>query len=103
MVNLKKVVSLLSAVSILSSLVVSTAFAGTFSDVPASAYYYEAVEALVDSGVIDGTKGTYNPAGNLQRDEAAKFVVTAAGLAGDLPATATFSDVPKTGWSFEFV
>ncbi|MFA5820635.1 MAG: S-layer homology domain-containing protein [Candidatus Gracilibacteria bacterium] len=103
MVNLKKVVSLLSAVSILSSLVVSTAFAATFSDVPASAYYYEAVEALVDSGVIDGTKGTYNPAGNLQRDEAAKFVVTAAGLAGDLPATATFTDVPKTGWSFEYV
>lgn len=85
----------LSVVAILSSFVVSTAFAG-FSDVPADAYYADAVQALVDAGVVDGTAATFSPAAKLQRQEAAKFAVMSADLTATLPAQPSFKDVPAT-------
>jgi hypothetical protein len=83
--------------------VVSTAFAGNFSDVPADAYYYNAVETLASEGIIDASKTSFDPARQLQRQEAAKLIVESAGLVADLPEVASFTDVPKTLWSFESV
>ncbi|MBL4694753.1 S-layer homology domain-containing protein [Candidatus Gracilibacteria bacterium] len=101
----RKAIASLSLVAILSSFVVSTsvASAGSFSDVSASAYYYGAVEALVAADVVDGAKDTYNPGLGLNRAEAAKFVVAAAGLTGTTPSVATFTDVPKSHWAFEVI
>lgn len=95
MANLRKMIASLSVVAILSSFVVSTAFAG-FSDVPADAYYADAVQALVDAGVVDGTAATFSPAAKLQRQEAAKFAVMSADLTATLPAQPSFKDVPAT-------
>lgn len=101
--NFRKAIATLSVVAILSSLVVSTAFAGTFGDVPADAYYYNAVETLASEGIIDASKTSFDPARQLQRQEAAKLIVESAGLVADLPEVASFTDVPKTLWSFESV
>jgi hypothetical protein len=97
-------VASLSMIAILSTLVVSTATAGTFSDVPADSGYYTAVEALAAAGVVDATKGTFKGTENLQRGEAAKLAVL-AGEFGDLdnPAEPTFKDVPKLAWAYKYV
>lgn len=101
--NLRKAFASLSVVAILSSLVVtSTAFAGTFKDVPADAYYYSNVEALVEAGVVTANEN-FHPTGSLERQQAAKLIVEAAGLDTAEPAVATFVDVPKTLWSFKYV
>jgi len=92
-----------SMIAILSTLVVSTAFAGTFSDVPADSPYYAAVEALAGNKVVDTTKTTFNGAQELQRSEAAKLAVLAAGYDLENPAEATFKDVAKTAWYYTYV
>ncbi len=101
--NFRKAIATLSVVAILSSLVVSTAFAGTFSDVPADAYYFNAVEVLADAGIIDASRTNFEPARNLQRQEAAKLIVESAGKVADVPAVGHFTDVPNTLWSYEYV
>lgn len=99
--NFRKAIATLSVVAIMSSLVVSTtAFAGTFDDVPADAYYFGAVESLADAGIVDSTKANYEPARQLQRQEAAKLIVESAGLTADVPDEGHFMDVPNTLWSF---
>lgn len=101
--NFRKAIATLSVVAILSSLVVSTAFAGTFGDVPADAYYFNAVEELAYQGIIDSTKTNFDPARQLQRQEAAKLIVESAGLMADVPAVGHFTDVPNTLWSYDSV
>ena len=99
--NFRKALATLSVVAILSSLVVSqTAFAATFNDVPADAYYYEAVEALVGAGVLDGTPLSYYPGVNLKRSEAAKVLVSSAGFTLETPAVGHFDDVSPTEWYY---
>jgi hypothetical protein len=95
--NFRKAISALSVVAILSSLVVSTAFAGTFNDVAEDDYYYDAIEALVEAAVVDAADD-YNPTTVLNRAEAVKLVVTAAGLTADLPSESSFSDVDEDAW-----
>lgn len=102
--NFRRMVATLSVVAILSSLLVSaTAFAQTFTDVSANDYYYASVEGLSEIGVVDASKGTYEPARSLQRQEAAKLVVEAAGLVADVPTEGHFTDVPTTLWSYASV
>ncbi|MFA6991658.1 MAG: S-layer homology domain-containing protein, partial [Candidatus Gracilibacteria bacterium] len=99
-----RTIASISLVAIISSLVVSTAVAGTFGDVPADAYYYTAVEQLADDGVLDSSKESFMPASLFQRDQAAKLVVLGAGITPlENPASPTFTDVPKTAWSFQYV
>src|SRR3989339_490981 len=101
--NLRKALSALSVVAILSSLVVTTAFAGTFTDVADDAYYAEAVEALAEQGVLNADADNYNPGMNTARDVAAKLVVLGMGYDLENPETPTFSDVPKTNWAYQYI
>lgn len=104
MPNLRRMIASFSMVAILSSLLVSaTAVAGTYKDVPADSYYYEAVEALAGAGVLDASKTEFKGGDELNRNEAAKLAVLAAGFDKESPATATFKDVPKTAWEFQYV
>jgi len=101
--NLRRMIASFAMIAVLSSLVVSTtAFAGTFADVPADSYYAEHVANLADEGVIDGTKTYFYPASNLLREEAAKLVVLGPDpdLSSAIPDEGHFVDVPKTRWSF---
>jgi hypothetical protein len=92
-----------SMIAILSSLVVSTAFAGTFTDVPATSTYYEQVEGLVDAGAIDTTSGTFNPGDFQTRAGYTVMLVKAAGLELENPETPTFTDVAKTNAAYQYI
>lgn len=108
MTKFRKLIASLSVVAILSTLVVSSAVsASTFNDVPADAYFAEAVEALVESGCVD-TKGktSFFPNNSTTRAEVAKLLVCATGKLlpeAQWPATGSFPDVEKTSWAFPFV
>lgn len=103
MIKLRRVIATLSLVAILSTLVGATAFAA-YSDVSSGDWFYTPVTQLVTDGVFDGTKAMFNPGNDLQRDEAAKIVVLAVPLEGTIdPLKSTFSDVPTTAWSHEYV
>jgi peptide/nickel transport system substrate-binding protein len=78
--------------------------AAGFKDVAASYWAYDAISALAAKKVIAGyADGTFKPEASVTREEFAKMIVTAKGLAEVKPATPTFSDVPKTRWSYGVV
>ena len=102
--SIRRAIATFSIVAILSSFVVSTASAeGTFKDVKEGTYYYDAIEALVDLQAVYTTAENYNPAVNLTRSLAAKYVVVAAGWTLEEPATPTFTDVPKTHPEYKYI
>ncbi|MDD3861294.1 MAG: S-layer homology domain-containing protein [Candidatus Gracilibacteria bacterium] len=93
-----------SMVAILSTLVVSTAFAGSFTDVPETSGYYTAVEALAADGVLDTKSGLFNGTGSLKRAQGAKMAVLATGMVEadfENPVVASFKDVVKPYWGYE--
>jgi hypothetical protein len=100
--NIRRAIATFSIVAILSSFVVSTALAGTFTDVPEGIWYADEVEALVDLGVIDD-EGTFDPSAGLMRAEAAKYVILGAGWELVTPETATFTDVPADHPAFSYI
>jgi len=83
---------------------VLTADAAGFKDVAASYWAYDQITALAAKKVVAGyADGTFKPEGLVTREEFAKMIVTAKGLALAKPAKATFSDVPASRWSFGYV
>lgn len=103
--KLRRSIASFAVVAIIASLSVASAVSA-FSDVTESDWYYTNVQDLVDAGVIDGTKDKFNGGANLNRAEAAKIAVMAAGVAEeDLvnPATPSFSDVPKSLWAYKYI
>ena len=83
---------------------VLTARAAGFKDVAASYWAYDQITALAAKKVIAGyADGTFKPEGKVTREEFAKMIVVAKGLALVTPATPTFSDVPATRWSYGYV
>jgi len=103
--KLRRSIASFAVVAIIASLSVASAVSA-FSDVSESDWYYTNVQDLVDAGVIDGTKDKFNGGANLNRAEAAKIAVLAAGVAEeDLvnPETPSFSDVPKSLWAYKYI
>ena len=83
---------------------VLTARAAGFKDVAASYWAYDAITALAAKNVVAGyADGTFKPEGKVTREEFAKMVVLAKGLALVKPATPTFSDVAASRWSYGYV
>lgn len=101
--NLRKMIASLSVVAILSSLVVSTAFAASFGDVTASDEWYGPLNDLVEAGVVDGSQANFRPYDKLTRAEAATYVVRLAGFTLEEPTSATFADVPTTHPAFKYI
>jgi hypothetical protein len=80
--------------------------AATVNDLnKASTYAREAVQWMADNDIISGdTKGNFNPRKTVSRAELVTLLVKALGIdMSNLPATATFSDVPVNHWSFRYV
>jgi len=97
----RKVIASISMVAILSTFVVSATAFAAFSDVPANEWFAQYVSDLEGAGLVSGAK--FNPAANLTRADAAMWLVGKAGLTADLPATATFKDVPKGHAAFSAI
>jgi hypothetical protein len=69
----------------------------TFRDVPHSDPFWLYIERTYAHGVISGyTDNTFQPANNVTRGQAAKFVANAAHFADDVTGRQTFSDVPAS-------
>ena len=64
-----------------------------FTDVPANAWFAEYVEKAVDAGIVLGQgNGTFNPYGNITREDFAMMTVRMLGVEVDENATVPFKD-----------
>ena len=87
---------MLSATGVLSTTAVS------FSDVTSGAWYYDAVSALAQKGVISGyPDGTFGPGKTITRAEFTAMVVLYTGLTDS--GTSTFWDVASSHWAAGFI
>lgn len=76
---------------------------GTFSDMADAAWAQESVEALSESGIIDGyPDGTFRPNEMVTREQFVKMLVAAFDLMDDT-AEASFSDVAADDWFYPYV
>lgn len=82
------------------SLLMTTALAATFTDVPAGKWYSAGVEYCASQGFVTGySNGTFKPGNNITRAELAVVMNKMLGLKS--PANNTFSDVPSGKWFTE--
>ena len=83
---------------------VLTARAAGFKDVAASYWAFDEITALAAKKVLAGyPDGTFKPEGKVTREEFAKMIVVAKGLALVKPARPTFTDVAASRWSYGYV
>src|SRR5450756_99589 len=83
---------------------VLTARAAGFKDVAASYWAFDEITALAAKKVLAGyPDGTFKPEGKVTREEFAKMIVVAKGLALVKPASPTFTDVLASRWSYGYV
>ena len=72
--------------------------ANTFTDVPASHPYHDAIEGIADAGVIDGyDDGSFRPDNPVTRQQFAKMIVGTLGFPCSEANVSTFGDVVKGG------
>lgn len=82
----------------------STAGASSFPDVPDSADYAEAVEALYEQGIITGDEnGKFNPGHTITRAESAAIICRLMGVEVSGPERTSFSDVPSSHWASGYI
>ncbi len=73
--------------------------AATFSDVPSTYVYANAITALADKGVINGNPdGTFAPSRSVNRAEFLTMLYRVSHLTPDAPAQSCFKDVPASAW-----
>ncbi len=100
--KLQRLIASLGVIAILSTLVVSTAYAALPADVPADEWYTPFVQELVDAGAVE-TSANFGPSSKTTRGEWVKWQVIFNGLESEMPTEATFKDVPKDNPYFEYV
>ncbi|WP_096203091.1 S-layer homology domain-containing protein [Bacillus sp. FJAT-45350] len=82
----------------------TTEAASKFPDVASNAYYADAVEYLVNKGVIEGMpNGTFAPNEGVTRAQAAKMLAEALELEVSTTATLGFSDTKNDAWYAPYV
>lgn len=80
------------------------ALGASFSDVSSSHPNYKAIETLANAGVINGYEdGSFQPEKSVNRVEALKMILGAAGITVQSVSDSGFSDVPADQWFSSFV
>ena len=75
-----------------------------FDDVPADAYYYDAVLWALDKGITSGsTATTFNPNGICTRAQAVTFLWRAMGSPEPTATSCPFTDVAKNAYYYKAV
>ena len=75
--------------------------ADDFSDVPPTHPYYNAIQALQQAGIVDGSNGAFLPTENMTRAQLAKVLVGVLGLKPE--GTSSFTDVESIHWSTGYI
>lgn len=75
--------------------------ADDFSDVPPTHPYYNAIQALQQAGIVDGSNGAFLPTENMTRAQLAKVLVGVLGLKPE--GTSSFTDVDNAHWSTGYI
>ena len=91
--NIRRLVAALSSIAILSTFVVSTATAASFSDVEDGKWYSDAVQTVVEADAYDASEDKYEPGKLMTRAEAVRYVVLVAGHTVPEATEAPFPDV----------
>lgn len=104
----KSVRSVLSIVSILTFIITfktTPSFASTDLTDISNSYAKDAINELVEAGILNGVgNGQFNPTGNISRQDFAIILAKSLNLDTDqYPATATFSDVPASHYSYSYI
>lgn len=89
-----------------SALADTGAYTGPFPDVPTSAPYADAAEALHDRGIFNGdSKGNFNPNSTITRAECAAVICRLMGVENETKTMTkqVFSDVPSSHWAVGYV
>jgi len=98
---MKKVLAGMS-VAALSLAQVGTVLAA-YSDVPAGAWFGDAVGAFTDAGYLDATQARFRPGDNANRAEFVKLVVELnGGILSTPPAVPSFNDVSTGAWYYGY-
>ena len=103
---IKKIIALLCAVALISSILAVSAAASTYYDVPESEYYTEAIEALTTYGIVSGYEGSFRPYAQITRAEFAKMTAIISGLDDEVYSSAgnkKFDDVSIDNWATGYI
>ncbi len=105
---MKRIISLLLAVSMVLSMCVTAFAAAAYPDLKGeNQKYAAAVDALTELKVVNGfPDGEFKPNNELTRAELAKMLVICLGLGDQVDALSTrtvFSDVPATHWAAGYI
>lgn len=74
-----------------------------YSDVEAGVWYEEAAAALLESGALDESEARLRPNDLATRAEVLKLLMSVYGEDLVYPATASFTDVPRSAWYYPYV
>lgn len=94
----------MTSAALLSAIALPAQAATELTDIQGS-YAKDAIQELVDAGILNGTgNGKFNPTGKIQRQDFAIILAKALSLDIDqVPASATFSDVPTEHYAYAYV
>lgn len=106
----KRITSLLLVFVLASASLFTYVQAADFSDVPETSQYYNAINELVASGIINGYEdGTFKPDNTITRAEFSKLLAVSSAPMGYLftANATTFSDIPDMnadhGWAVPYI
>ena len=101
---MKRLISFLLAVVMLLGMMPTVMAASPFSDVPADAYYYDAVLWAVENNITTGTgNGKFSPLMNCTRSQVVTFLWRAAGSPEPTATEMNFTDVPADAYYYDAV
>lgn len=109
MKRIKKALSLLLALCMVTAVLPIAAFAdssGAFPDIPSNASYAEAVAVLSEMGIVTGDdKGNFNPNSTIKRSEAATIICRLMSVEDEAKSMKKqiFTDVPAQHWAVGYV
>lgn len=97
---MKKKVLVLTILTLM--LMVSIVFAKSFSDLPENHWAYEAINEMMEKGILNGyPDGTFLPSKNVTRAEFAKILVLSLELKED--TNTPFEDVKEDFWGYDYI
>ena len=76
----------------------------SFGDVGVNDWFYEAIKAAYENGIMSGFDGYMNPDSQITREEMAKMIVCALNAGSEDSSSVSFADINNaSGWATEYI